>query len=301
MTFTILRPVTVTDGMLLSCNVPENDETEWNAATTYTIGQRVRRNHVVYENTTASNLNKDPPLHPDVWVRVRATNRWRVFDRTNSSRTEQAGSIKYVFDPGQVVPMVVALDLRNCNQVKVTLEDPDFGTVYEESHFPGPLPVMPDWWEWCFGVWEGRKTIVIFDDLPNFPNATLTVEFIGGDDLAVGQLLFGSPRSWGEDFGVLAGARVGRQIYSRREVNDFGDIDLVRRPSAKRASFEVVLRTEEVDPLQAYLDEIDAELCLFIASKQYESMVVFGIFQSADVVLTSFSHSNLDVEVLGVI
>jgi len=300
MTFTILRPLAVTDATLVSSNVPETDAPAWDSGTTYAVGDVVMRKHAVYENSEPGNVGKDPPLNPGLWTRVRATNRWRVFDRTNSSRTAQASTISYVFLPGGSVPMVTALDLVNCNQVRVRQIDPVYGTVYDKSLFPGPLPVMPDWWEWFFGEWEGGQTIAIFDDLKNFPAAALHIDFIGGDDLAVGQLLFGTPRSWGLEQGILQGARVGRQIYSRREPNQFGDIELVKRPSAKRASFEVVLRAGEVDALQAFLDEIDAELCLFIGSQKYESTVIFGIFQSADVVLSSFSYSNLDVEVLGV-
>ena len=301
MTFTILRPVTVTDAMLVSSNVPETDEAAWNADTTYAVGALVMRKHAVYENSEADNKSKPPEDNPKLWVRVRATNRWRVFDRTNSSRTAKSGTISYVFASGGVAPMVTALDLVNCNHIRVRLIDPVYGTVYDKSIYPGPTPVQPDWWEWFFGDWGGGQTIVIFDDIPSFPNAQLHVDFIGGTDLAVGQLLFGSPRTWGLEQGILQGARVGRQIYSRRQVNDFGDIELVKRPSAKRSSFKVVLRAGEVDALQAFLDEIDAELCLFIGSQRFESTVIFGIFQSADVVLSSYSYSNLDIEVLGAI
>lgn len=300
MTFTILRPLAVTDATLVSSNVPETDAPAWDSGTTYAVGDVVMRKHAVYENTEPDNVGKDPPLNPGLWTRVRATNRWRVFDRTNSSRTTQEDAISYVLAPGLATPMVAALDLVNCVEIRVRQIDPNYGTVYDKTIRPGPSPVQPDWWEWFFGEWEGGQTIVIFDGLKNFPNAQLHVDVIGGDDLAVGQLLFGSPRSWGLEQGILQGARVGRQIYSRREPNQFGDIELVKRPSAKRASFEVVLRAGEVDALQAFLDEIDAELCLFIGSQKYESTVIFGIFQSADVVLSSFSYSNLDVEVLGV-
>lgn len=299
MTFTILRPLAVTDAMLESSNVPEDDAPEWDAGTTYAVGATVMRKHAVYENTEAGSVGKDPPLNPGLWVRVRATNRWRVFDRTNSSRTTQEDSISYVLVPGLTTPMVAVLDLVNCTEIRVRQIDPGYGTVYDKTIRPVPSPVQPDWWEWFFGEWQGGQSIVIFDGLKSFPSAKLHVDVIGGNDLAVGQLLFGSPRSWGLEQGILQGARVGRQIYSGREVNAFGDIELLKRPSAKRASFEVVLRAGEVDALQAFLDEIDAELCLFIGSKRYESTMIFGICQKPDVVLSSYSYSNLDVEVLG--
>lgn len=296
----VLRPMVVTDAMLTASNVPETDAAAYNPATSYAVGDIVMllSTHSVYENSLPANVGNSPELHPDKWVRIRATNRWRCFDRKNSSLTQQSSSISYSFLPGESVTMVVALGLVDCSELRVRLIDPTYGTVYDHTATPAPLPVQSNWWEFFFGKWEGGSSIVLLTDLPSYPNATLQIDMVGLSSMALGQLLFGQPRTWG--LGIEYGARVSRQIYSRREVNDFGDIELVKRPSAKRASFELVLSNAEVDAIQEYLDGIDADVCLFVGSTLYESTVICGIFETADVLLSNAKESTVQLDILGV-
>lgn len=298
----ILKPMTVTDTTIESSTVPETDEAVWSNVTPYTAGQMVQvlSTHSVYE-AQVDNTGVDPTLNPDKWVRVRATNRWRCFDTSNSSRTTQADAISYVFAPGMSVPMVAALNLVNCTSIQVRLVDPVYDEVYNKTLYPGPLPIQPDPWEWAFGEWSGGQTIALFTDMPSYPNAKLHVDLEGGDDLALGLLMFGAPRAWGDPRGVYSGVRVGRQIYSTREVNKYGDLTLVKRPSAKRSSFDLRLVKAEVDPLLNFLAEIDADICLYVVSQDYESLVIVGIFQNADLILERPTHSTLSLELLGTI
>lgn len=299
----ILKPMTVTDTVLESSTVPETDAAVWASGTTYAAGDLVQvlSTHSVYESQIAGNIGIDPTLNPDKWVRVRATNRWRCFDTSNSSKTTQASSISYVFAPGMSVPMVAALGLVNCTSIRVRLVDATYGTVYDNTLYPGPLPIQPDPWEWAFGEWMGGQTITLFTDMPSYPTAKLHVDLVGGPDLALGLLMFGAPRAWGDSRGVYSGVRVGRQIYSTRETNKYGDLTLVKRPSAKRSSFELRLSKSEVDPLLDFLDEIDADICLYVVSPSYESSIIVGIFQNADVLLERPTHSTLSLELLGTI
>lgn len=298
--FVIVNPQPVTDAVLTTSNVPETDAAAWAAGTTYALGALVMYQHSVYESAAAGNVGNNPATVTTAWTRVRATNRWRCFDGTNSSRTTQANSISYTFAPGLSVALVCALNMVNCTSVRVWLDAPSYGVVYDKTLYPGPQPIMPDPWEWAFGEWAGGQTLTLFDDLPSFPTAALHVDFVGGPDLAVGALIFGQPRTWGVA-GVEAGAHIERKSYSRKEVNDYGDLQLVKRPSAKRASFELVVARAEVDPLQDFLDEIDATVCLFIGTTVFESTVIYGIHQDASVVLSSRDLATLSVEVLGVI
>lgn len=298
---TILKDMKVTDAVLESSTVPETEYPPWDGTTPWGVGAMVQvlSTHSVYESQVADNTGVDPVSNPDKWVRVRATNRWRCFDKSNSSRTEQASGIGYVFAPGMSVPMLAVLNLVNCTSIQARQIDPVFGVVFDRTIYPGPLPVQPDPWEWAFGEWIGGQTIALFADMPSFPSAKLHVDLVGGDDLALGRLMFGAPRYWGSKRGVMTGVRVGRQIYSARDVNKFGDLTLIKRPSAKRSSFSVKLSKSEVDPLLDFLDEIDADICLYVISTDYESLIIVGIFESADVLLERANFSKLSIEVKG--
>lgn len=296
----ILRPQVVTDAILTACNVPETDAPVWAVGTTYAVGAIVMllSTHSLYENQVAGNVGNSPDLNPTMWVRIRATNRWRAFDGSGSSRTAQASSISYTFLPGVSVPMLAALGLQECSTIRVYQTDPVYGTVYDRTISPSALPISADWWEWYFGDWKGGTSIAIFDSMPSFPNATLHVDLVGTAGMVVSNILFGSPRTWG--LGIGYGAKVGRQIYSRREVNNFGDIQLVKRPSAKRASFELMILASEVDAMQDAMDSIDSDVCLFIGTTMYESTVILGIFQTFDTLISYPTHSTVQIDLLGV-
>lgn len=295
-----MRWMAVTDAMLVSSNVPENDHPAYNPATPYPAKTRVRLDatHYVYENTLEGATGKDPATNPNIWVRVRATNRWRLFDAKNSSVTAQANTISYVFKPGAAVPMVAALGLVNCFSIQVRIIDPDHGLVRDVTISPAPRMVRSNWWEFYFGERIGGTSIALFEGLPSYPNALLHVDLVGGPGLSIGLLVFGQPRTWG--FGVRWGARVGRKIYSRNEENDFGDFDLLKLPSAKRASFDLDIDNEEVDPLLSYLSDIDADICLFIAARRFEALVIAGIFRNHDVQLENETESTLQIQLLGI-
>lgn len=294
----VMKPMDVPDAALVSSTVPEADAPPWAAGTTYALGALVMLAHSVYESGAAGNVGNNPAERPDLWTRVRATNRWRCLDRGNNARTAQASGIGYVFAPGIAVGMVSAVGLVNCASVRVRLIDPIYGTVWDQTQYPGPQPLLPDPWEWAFGEWAQGKTLALFTGLPAFPQAGLYIDLVGGPDLAVGHLLYGQPRLWG--MGVSWGVRLGRAMYSKVEANKYGDLELLQRPTAKRPSFEVLLPHEQLDPLMDYLDTIDAQVCQFVITDQWECMTLVGVVQSADVQLSNSAFSTLNVELLGV-
>ena len=297
---TIMRPMSVLDAQLESSTVPEADAPLWAAGTTYALGAQVMlaATHSVYESGAAGNVGKNPADHPDLWTRVRATNRWRCLDRSNSARTAQASNINYVFAPGLSVAHVSAIGLINCNSLRVRLIDPTYGTVFDQTAYPGPVPVMPDPWEWAWGEWTNGKTMAHFSGLPTYPNAKLHIDLVGGPDMAVGHLMYGQPKTFGE--GVTSGVRLGRAMYSKLEVNKYGDMDLLQRPTARKPSFEVLLHQQELDAVMDFLDTIDAQVCLFVLSGQWESTTLVGILQQADIRIENAVYHTLNMELLGV-
>lgn len=297
----IMKPFAVTDATLVSSTVPEDDAAPWSSTATYANGAMVMlaSTHSVYENSLDGNINKSPDAHPDIWTRVRATNRWRCLDRKNSARTAQAEGMAFVFAPGTAIGMLAFVGLVNAASVRGRMIDPVYGTVWDQTQYPGPAPVQSDPWEWAFGEWTNGKTLALFTGLPSFPNAQLHVELVGGPDLALGHLIYGQPRVWGQ--GVAWGVRLGRAVYSKIEPNKYGELELLKRPTAKKPSFEVLLRRHELDPLMDFLDTIDAQVCLFVIADLWECMTLVGVVQNADALPRGLSDIVLDMELLEVV
>ncbi len=293
----IVRPVQVTDAMLVSSTVPETDYAAWSSGTTYALGARVilTSTHKVYESLQASNTNHDPVTSPAWWIEVGPTNRWRVLDTSNSTQTTQASSISYTLRPGEAINTVAVLNVSNATSVRVRLIDPTYGTVFDQTADFSRVPLASSWWAWFFGQ-KRAPTQFVVSGLPSYPNADLVIDLVGSASLAVGVIVFGQEQRFG--LTLRAGARVGIQDYSRRETNEFGDTTLVVRAYAKRAAFELVLESSQVDDLQNFLAEVRAVPCLWVGSSDYEAAVVFGFYKSFDILISypTYADCNLEIE-----
>lgn len=301
----IVKPIAITDAMLVDTDIAEDDYPVWSSGSTYALGDRVilTSTHKIYESLQAANTNQDPVTEPTWWVEVSATNRWKLFDTVNSTQTIQPDSpsntFYYELQLGQAVNALAAVNLSNCNQIHIEMVSPSAGSpgiVYDETIDLTAAPLLPDWWSWFFGTRIAPQQYIALD-LPTYPDATITVTFSGGDNLAVGGLLFGQQQRFG--LGMRYGARVGIQDYSRKETNEFGDTVLVQRAFAKRANFSLLLEKYETDVLQSYLASIRATPCLWIGSSEYESTVLYGFYNNFDILISYPEHSECDLEIEG--
>lgn len=299
----IVDPVTITDAMIVSTNVPENDYAAWSSATTYALNDRVilTSTHKIYESLQASNTNKDPQTETAWWIEVSPTNRWKVFDLSNNSQTVHIAtsppSIAYTLKIGQVASVLALLNLTGTSGVSVTMTDPIYGVVYTKTVDLSQVQMQSTWWHWLFGTRTQPSNQVIIQDLPAYPNASISISITGNTSLSAGVILVGQANQF--SLGMKYGARLGIQDYSRKESNDFGDTVFVERAFAKRASFEIFLENAEVDPLQSYLASIRAKPVLWIGSTIYESTTIFGFYRNFDILLSYVDHSDCSLEIEG--
>jgi len=73
----VIEPITITNTILSSSNVAENDYTAWSSGTSYSIGDKVMvvgTTHKNYESKTNSNLGNDPTTDDGTnWIDLGAT------------------------------------------------------------------------------------------------------------------------------------------------------------------------------------------------------------------------------------
>ena len=293
---TVITSLGLTDATLTATDVPETDYAAWSSGTTYASAARIIYQHKIFESLQAANLNKTPGVEVLWWVEVSATNRWKCFDLSNSTKTAQATSLYYEITPGVAVNGVAALGLVNATSIRIRLTDPAFGVVYDETISLSTIPEESSWYAWFFGTRsETAQTFV--SDLPSYPNATLRVDLYGGASLAISVLLFGQQKTVG--IGVSKGAKIGIQDYSRKETNAFGDTVLVQRAYAKRASFQMLIANADLDNTQQTLADLRATPCLWIGSSKYAATQVFGFYSNFDIGITYADYSECSIEIEG--
>jgi hypothetical protein len=294
---TLVRPVTITPAMLTGTNVPETDHPEWLVGSTYALGARVMvvAEHAVYESLQAANTGRSPAASPEWWIRVSPTNRWKAFDRANSSRTEQALSLYYELTTGQVINSVGLLAMRSVTTARVRMTDPTFGVVYDRTIDNISSIAESTWHDWLFGVRIERSSVAL-TDLPSYPNATVRVDLTGLVDMAIGVMLLGQQIVIGHS--ISHGAAVGITDYSRKEADEYGEYNLVRRSFARRASFPVNVMNVEVDGLIDLFAEIRAEPCLWVGGV-YDSLTVYGFYKEFEIVIGNPVMSECLLEIEG--
>lgn len=295
----VIPPLPITDSRLTSSNVAETDYAAWSAATTYAIGNRVLVTtgvHKIYESLQASNLNKDPTTNPTWWIEVSPTNRWKMFDTSNSTQTTNSNSIVVTITPGKVINAVALLNVDGTS-VRVKVTDPTDGVVYDNTVSLNYNGTINNWYNYFFDPIM-RKKNVILTDLPAYGTAPIEITITyTGNTAKCGVCVLGSVNCIGE--GIELGASVGIQDYSRKEKNDFGDYVLVQRNYSKRARFSMAVLNDQIDALQDLLVDLRTTPCVWIGDDRYQSTMIYGFYKDFDIVIAYHLVSDCNIEIEG--
>lgn len=293
----MIRPVTVTDAVLVSSTVPEADYAEYSAGTTYVIGNRVivAADHAIYESLQNTNLNKTPSANPTWWLKVSATNRWKMFDSSTGSQTSAASTFTVTLLPAAALTSVAFLNVLAANIV-VTLTDPTDGVVYSKTIYTAQGSLEGDWDSYFFDYVTARTDLVL-NDLPSYANATLSVQFNNtGGTASCGVFVMGRAIDLGM---AQAGARFGIVDYSVKSVDAFGGYTVVKRTFSKRASYELVVGAGIVDSIATLLTEFRATPAVYIGSEKYQGTFIYGFWKDWDVNIAYPSHSLCSLTIEG--
>ncbi|OGA49670.1 MAG: hypothetical protein A3F74_03150 [Betaproteobacteria bacterium RIFCSPLOWO2_12_FULL_62_58] len=269
----------ITDAVLVSSNVAESDYTLWSGATTYPLAARVRlvaaEQHEVYQSLQADNIDHAPATSPTWWVKVGATNRWRMFDQRVTDQTENADSIDCTF---AVAGRINAVTLHNIDaaELRVTLTDAVDGVVYDRTVNLIADSGVPSWYSWFFAPID-RVHDVALTDVPPYRNATLTVTLTDtGGTVKCGECMFGLGRDLGNtDWGFGVGVRE----YGRKEADAFGNYDLVPRANSRRGEFVVWVDARNFNAALRQLSELSAVAAAYIGTDIHAATIIFGFYR----------------------
>lgn len=298
-TLTVVRPITVTDPVLISSTVPEDSLSPWSSVTNYGLGARayLATTHKIYQSLQAGNLNHPPSgLVTDLWwVEVSATNRWKLFDTSNSTSTVASGNMTYVLRPGSVVNCVALLGVV-ASSVRIRMTDPADGLVYDRTFLLSGVLPGSNWYDYFFAQVTAKDQVLALD-LPPYSQADIQIDILGGATISCATCVLGYQRLIGK--GVHYGARVGIQDYSRTETNEFGDTQFVQRAFAKRADVTVTVDNGQVTAVQSFLASLRAVPCLWVGYEDIGALTLFGFYKEFNIVVKYFSESDCDISLQG--
>lgn len=309
----VIELTSITSAMLVS-NVPETDAPAW-AAGTYTLGQKVVKNHHLYESLADGN-NAVPGAEtatPLKWLDTGATNCWRMFDKGASqvigtegeqqriymigTKTENPGVIDFTLTSGAVVNAVALFGLSGY-RVTVTMTDPVDGVVY---HRVVSLvdPSSTGMWEWLFKPLRRRKALALLD-LPAYGTASIriVIEADPGAKAACSMAAIGGLVQVGE---ACFGTSVGITDYSLKEVDRFGNEVLVEGGYRDRVQYDIRISTDEVAYQKDFLAGLRARPAVYIGDPDRQETINFGRFRDLQIVLSNPSYSECALDVGGLL
>ncbi|MEH3105502.1 MAG: hypothetical protein PGN12_16575 [Sphingomonas phyllosphaerae] len=265
-TLQLLQSVPVTDAMLVSSLVAENDAPTWAAGTGYAKGARVIRasTHRIYESLITGNTGKTPEAEPAWWLDLGPTNRWAMFDQALGTATTRRGGVEVTLNGG-AANAVSLIDLVG-DTVRVRANG------YDQSQAVKP----------------GALT---FTGLPGSGQVIVTVS---GAQAAVGTLLIGRIVGLGV---TEAAPTAGITDFSRKETDDFGSVSVVERGYLKRMTARALIRTDAVDVVADRMASVRARPSLWIGQSGVDAITVYGFVKDFEIeVGTAVSKLSLTVE-----
>jgi hypothetical protein len=267
-TLRLLQPVVITDAVLVSSSVPENDAAEWSAGVTYAGGYHVIKatTHRVYTSAANGNIGHDPAGTSGLWTDIGPTNRWAMFDQALGSATSAPASISVTLAAGAVDGVA----LLDCTGATVRVQAPGYD---QTKAIVG--------------------TGVTFLDLPG-ADGQVTVTISGPGSVTVGTLLVGKLVGLGV---TEASPTAAITDYSRKDVDDFGAVTIVKRAWAKRMTANALISTSSVDDVMSRMVAVRARPSLWIGQDGVETLTIYGFFKDFSIeVSENVSKLSLSIE-----
>lgn len=265
-TLQLLQPIAVTDALLELSNVPEDDAPTWSADTAYPEGAIVIRAHQRFESLTAGNQGNDPAQAGTSWLALGPTNRWAMFDSALGTATTAASSV------------VVRLNVNGANGL--ALLDVTGSTVRVQGAGYDRMQAA-------------RSGAVTFLDLPA-DVGSLSVTIAGSGVVSVGTMLIGHVVGLGI---TEASPTAGITDFSRKEVDEFGEVTVVQRAWSKRMSACALIRTDALDAVANRIASVRARPSLWIGQAGVDAITIFGFFKDFSIeVGQTVSKLSLSIE-----
>lgn len=296
----VIKSVETTDSILTYSNIPEDEYPEWVSGTSYTALDKVIYQHKIYQRIVTGSGTTTPDLDQINWLDSGYTNRYRMFDNTISSVSSRVGGIEFTLTPNQVINGIVLLNV-NASTVRVVMTDPIEGVVYDRTKELRSSSNVIDYFSYFFAplISLGDLNTAVFLDLPNRPTATTTVYISSGTGLVeVGEVVYGIQYVVGR---TNYGTAIGIKSYSRKEVDEFGKVTVIKRKNSKYADYDVDIDNVNLASVQRLFADIDSVPCVFIGNTEMEELIVFGFYSDFKATISFPTVSKCTLRVEGLI
>lgn len=296
----VIKSIETTDAILTYSNILEDEHPFWGDDTSYNALDRVIYEHKIYERIVAGTTPTPPNLDQSNWLDLGATNKYRMFDNIMSSVSSRVGGIQFTLTPNQVVNSIALLNV-NASTVRVVMTDPVDGVVYDQTRELRSSSEVTDYFSYFFAPLVSLTDLntAVFLDLPSKPTATITVYISSGAALVeVGEVVYGIQSIIGR---TNYGTSIGIKSYSRKDIDEFGKVTVVKRKNSKYCEYDVDIDNTNLVFVQRLFQDIDSVPCVFIGNPDMEELIVYGFYSDFKSTISFPTVSKCTLRVEGLI
>ena len=271
-------PLTVT-----SNNIAASGETLWDVDTAYTTGDVVRYTPAgtTYEHefeAKQDHTGQIPIAKGSVyWIDLGTTNRNRMFDGLNNSRSvadAPSGDIEVQINVLKRAQTLHLLGLRDVESVTVT-QSVGGSVVHTHTANLETPPTPVGWWSWLFGerIYAASHAIRL---LGTYMNQTLSITMRGVTNAQCAQVLVGNPFFIGCTE-TNASPRI--QSFSTFTPDDFGVYQFTPRQSTRQGQYTVWVETSKIDYVYQLIERYEQQLVLLDANNantNFDALRAYG-------------------------
>ena len=294
----VIKPVEYAGAMLISTNAT-NANADYNAGTSYSIGNRVTYLETIYESLVNANLGNTPSTSPTQWVEIGPSNKRAMFDTQVSTQTTRATPLTVTVAPGTPFNSLALLNMYGTS-VSITVTDGAGGpTVYSQTiSLVDDFAV--DWYMYFFEPTALRGDVVL-TDIPPYPSGRITVSLSAGSgNVSIGSMLFGTFYELG---GTEYGAGAGIRDYSVKETDEFGVTTFVQRAFSKRMEAQIFVENNRLTFMSRILSELRATPSVWIGADddRFSPLTMLGFYRDFNIDIAYPEHSLCRLEIEGLI
>ena len=293
----VISPASITSGMVTSSTAVETVAL-WSSAITYTQGQQARFGDSIYESLQNANTNRQPDLAENStwWLRIGPTNRWAMFDNTNSTKTTATSPLVVTVQfTNQIINSLAFFGLSG-NSLRVQVQDTSTSTTVFDSTFDLDNTIILDWYMYFFEPYDFREDLVALN-IPPYANTIVTITLEGSGSVSAGTMVAGNLISIGQ---TQYGVNVGIRDFSIKETDNFGNTNFVRRAFSKRMTAPVYVDNKDLRYVNKVLTDLRAVPAVWIGSEEstFEPTVLYGFYRdfTTDISYPTMSQMNLELE-----
>jgi len=297
----VIAPITVTDAMMISTNVAEDDEDEWDVSTTYAEGDRVilAAQNTVYQSVIGSNVGNSPAATGSTsWVEVMKTRTWRPFDQSLSDPVTNSGTIQYLIEPDTLVR---AVGLVGADALYATAKIKTSGgsTLAEQTIYLADYSEMVDALS-MVTIEPGYREKVIFDEV--ICTSGNRVEITIGDgsgNPVVSEITMGDVVTVAQP---LSGAEIGIDDYSDFTEDAWGGVTITEKGYRDFTDLPLYVQSGDVARIRRKLAGLRAKFALYYITTGTEDFgtTVYGRYDKLSTIVNGPQHSEMSLRILGV-